>query len=471
MRTDNLAGAARTNNMLDEQGGGTPIGWPCCGAAESRRYFAGMISARELLRCFVAATALFAGACRSSSPASTSSQPDAAAGDGASPAADTGTLDASPDTESIADLALADRSADEPDRDGSTVDGVPSSPDLRADAAADAAAPDASPDESVRSDAVSDGAPGEVGSDGGPGEGGGDAPAEAAGPVCPETSAAVPPSCASLGVVIDPYYAGSYTCHDLGPVPGLPAQKYGGLTLLPDRCSTQLLIGGDANLVSGKLYRIQVTRDRVGHINGFSGSASAAIDAPFNEGVAFGPAGVLFVTRWPANELQQTRPGSTKADKVIDLTAFGVAFASAGLDVVADPLPSAGALKLLSWSAGQWYDIELRADRQGTYDLGAARQVATLAGGPTGFAYVQAGSPLFPSHALLVSEWSANKIASYEVDGSADPKVATRRDFITGLQGAEGAFRDPATGDFFFSTWGQAADRVIVVRGFAPTRN
>ena len=37
-----------------------------------------------------------------------------------------------------------------------------------------------------------------------------------------------------------------------------------------------------------------------------------------------------------------------------------------------------------------------------------------------------------------------------------------------GLQGAEGAYRNPATGDFFFSTWGQAADRTIVVRGFAP---
>ena len=39
---------------------------------------------------------------------------------------------------------------------------------------------------------------------------------------------------------------------------------------------------------------------------------------------------------------------------------------------------------------------------------------------------------------------------------------------MTGLHGAEGAFRDPATGDFFFSTWGQMADRTIVVRGFAP---
>ena len=44
--------------------------------------------------------------------------------------------------------------------------------------------------------------------------------------------------------------------------------------------------------------------------------------------------------------------------------------------------------------------------------------------------------------------------------------VATRRDFVTGLDGAEGAFVDPVTGDFLFSTYG-GGNRVIVVRGFA----
>jgi hypothetical protein len=92
----------------------------------------------------------------------------------------------------------------------------------------------------------------------------------------------------------------------------------------------------------------------------------------------------------------------------------------------------------------------------------------TLMGGPEGFVYVEAGNPLFPMNSMLVSEWSANKIATYETDDSADPKLATRKDFIAGLKGAEGAYRDPATGDFFFSTWGQQFDRVIVVRGFAP---
>jgi hypothetical protein len=109
-----------------------------------------------------------------------------------------------------------------------------------------------------------------------------------------------------------------------------------------------------------------------------------------------------------------------------------------------------------------------RPDAQGTFDITAATAGMPLPGGPEGFVYVAAGSPLFAKNSLLVSEWSANEISTYEADDSGDPRAGTRRRLIDGLQGAEGAFRDPATGDFFFSTWGQTADRVVVVRGFAP---
>jgi hypothetical protein len=278
-----------------------------------------------------------------------------------------------------------------------------------------------------------------------------------------------PASCSGLGVTVAAPYAGRYTCFDLGPVPGVPPQKYGGLTLTTDRCSTRLLIGGSANFPDGKLYAVTVRRDALGHIAGFEGTATVHAEAPWNDGgVAFGPQGVLFITRWPRNELQQTRPGSSAADKVTALAALNVGHASASLNFVPGNLPGGGALKLVSWSQGQWYTLDLRPDMQGTFDIAAATQHLSLPGGPEGFVYVAAGSPLFTTHGLLVSEWTANAIAVYDVDGRADPVLATRRDFITGLDGAEGAYRDPATGDFFFSTWGQAADRVIVVRGFAP---
>jgi hypothetical protein len=277
------------------------------------------------------------------------------------------------------------------------------------------------------------------------------------------------PSCAAIGVVIDPYYAGRYTCFDLGPVPGLPPEKYGGLTLTLDRCSTTLLIGGSANLPAGKLYSVGVRRDGRGHIAGFTGASRVHADAPYNDGgVTYGPGGVLFLSRWPSNEMQQTRPGSTAADKVIPLADLGIAHASASLSFVPTNLPGAGALKLVSWTGGQWYTLALQADAAGTYDVLSAKHELTLPGGPEGFVYVAAGSPLFLVHSLLVSEWTANGIATYESDDAGNPRVATRRPFITGLDGAEGAYRDPATGDFFFSTWGQAVDRVVVVRGFAP---
>jgi hypothetical protein len=280
-----------------------------------------------------------------------------------------------------------------------------------------------------------------------------------------------------LGVTVDPYYAGKYTCYDLGAVPGVPPMKYGGLTLTLDKCSTRLLIGGDANNINGKLYGIDVVRDGNGHIAGFKGTATVVADAPSNDGgITFGPEKVLFFTRWPTNELQQTKFGSMLVDKVIPLQPLGVAFASASLNFVPPTFPMAGTLKLVSWSGGQWYTVDIAPDGQGTFDIRSVKHDLTLPGGPEGFVYVEAGSPLFPRSSILVSEWSANKIATYETDDNANPIVGTpdggvpdtRRDFIIGLKGAEGAYRDPATGDFFFSTWGQMLDRVIVVRGFAP---
>ncbi|HXU81780.1 MAG TPA: hypothetical protein VN914_10315 [Polyangia bacterium] len=286
---------------------------------------------------------------------------------------------------------------------------------------------------------------------------------------CPGKAVMQPKKCEELGVMVDPFYADKYSCFDLGPVPGVPPQKYGGLTLTLDRCSTRLLIGGEANFPAGKLYGVDVARDDHGHVAGFSGMASVFADAPSNDGgVAYGPKDVLFLTHWPTNELQMTRPGSARADKVIPLQGLGIAFASASLNFVPTTFPAAGAFKLVSWSGGQFYTVAIAPDAQGTFDVMSVKQELTLTGGPEGFVYVAAGSPHFDKNSMLVSEWSANKISTYEVDDKANPIPTSRRDFITGLTGAEGAYRDPATGDFFFSTWGQQADRVIVVRGFVP---
>src|SRR4029434_10134117 len=84
------------------------------------------------------------------------------------------------------------------------------------------------------------------------------------------------------------------------------------------------------------------------------------------------------------------------------------------------------------------------------------------------FAYVPLGSLLFGSQSMLVSEYSAGNVAAYTIDANGNPVPGSRRTFIAGLDGAEGAPIDPLTGDFLFSTCGcgGAANRVIAVRGF-----
>ncbi|WP_447978670.1 PEP-CTERM sorting domain-containing protein [Candidatus Nitrospira bockiana] len=268
----------------------------------------------------------------------------------------------------------------------------------------------------------------------------------------------------AAALTVDPFYAGVYTATSLGSVPGLPT-NYGGLTLKSGDPNT-LLIGGAANTANGKLYSIGVTRDGSGHINGFSGSASVYADAAYNDGgVVYGPGEVLFLARWPVNELGQTIPGSVVTDKIIDLDPLGVTPSPGGLAFVPPGMPGAGQLKLVSWAGGQWYTLDYAPDGTGTFDITSATLNVTIVGGPEGIFYVPLGSALFGNPSVLVSEYSAGKVGAYEVDGNGNPITATRRDFITGLTGAEGAAIDPLTGDFLFSTFG-GGNQVVVVKGF-----
>jgi hypothetical protein len=271
---------------------------------------------------------------------------------------------------------------------------------------------------------------------------------------------------ASAQQLIAPFDS-AYSVHDIGTPPGVPNQL-GGLTLKAGT-TDRLLIGGEANGAGGALYEIGLVRDGSGHIVGFNGAATRVADAAYNDGgVTYGPGGVLFLARWPQNELGQTKPGSAITDKVIPLTPFGVESSLASLQFVPPGQPGAGSLKLASYRGGRWYDADLAPDGTGTYDVTNVTPIAdsTLSGGPEGFVYVPSGSPRFSGPSLLVSEYGVDEIAAYQVNGNGDPIVSSRRQFITGLDGAEGALLDPVTGDFLFSTFG-GGSRVIVVRGFS----
>lgn len=262
---------------------------------------------------------------------------------------------------------------------------------------------------------------------------------------------------------IDPVFAGNYSYTDLGSIPNV-LPNYGGLTLLAGD-NNSLLIGGSANGAGGQLWKVGLTRDVDGHISGFTG-ATVYGDAPYNDGgLTYGPGGVLFASQWPANKLSQYKPGSTSPDKVIDLAALGVAYSHSAIAFGPSGRSFAGKMKLSSWSGGQFYDATYSADGSGTYDITSVTQTATLQGGPEGFVYVPLGSSLF-GDAMLVSEYSAGVVSTYDVDANGDPIVASRKVFMSGLSGVEGAFIDPQTGDFLFSTFG-GGSRVIVVKGFA----
>lgn len=282
--------------------------------------------------------------------------------------------------------------------------------------------------------------------------------------LCAGLAAAGPLSRPAAALTVAPDFAAFYTATSLGSVSGLPT-NYGGL-VFKSGDPNKILIGGSANSASGGLYEVPVTRGAGGHIIGV-GAATLIGPAPYNDGgFAYGPGNVLLLSRWPVNELGQYKPGSTSPDKVVNLAPLGVAGSHAALNFVPTGFGGAGQLKGVSWSGGEFYTFAFAPDGSGTFDITAATLETTLGGGPEGFVYIDgANAGLGGDDSLLVSEYSAGKVAVYDIDGDGNPILATRRDFITGLTGAEGAAIDPVTGDFLFSTFG-GANQLVVVQGF-----
>jgi hypothetical protein len=264
---------------------------------------------------------------------------------------------------------------------------------------------------------------------------------------------------------IAPPFDTSYSLVSLGSVPGVPT-AYGGLTLSATDAN-RLLVGGAANGPSGALYEIQVVRNQCGNITGFTGTASLMSTAPgVDGGVAYGPNNVLFVTGYSANILHQIKPGSSMPDLTTNLTPLGVSSSVGSVAFVPSEYANAGEMKIASYSASTFYSVPLTPDANGTFTLGTATQTAQLTGGLEGIAYVPAGSPGFTVPSILIAEYVTGTISVYDTTPAGDPIPTTRRPFLTGLSGAEGAFIDPRTGDFLFSTFG-GASQVIRVSGFA----
>jgi len=299
--------------------------------------------------------------------------------------------------------------------------------------------------------------------------GGGGVPNRCGGSACtPQPGCELPATPAGSDVQFAPEFALLYAAYDLGPVPGAPtATLLGGMAIrFDDR--NRLLIGVDSERATGAIYEVGVRRNACGHIVAFEGSATKVADAPYvDANLVYAPGNVLFYTQWPINKLSQLTPGSGAASSTTDLAALGVGGGGpGGIGFVPAPLADAGGLRILTWSAGDWYHLSYTA-LGGLFAISAPVKTTTLPNGPGGFAYVPAASPGFTSQSLIVAEWSVDSVAVYEVDSQGDPLPATRRSFFTHFPRPWGAYFEPLTGDYVFLTWGAGqADRVYIVQGF-----
>lgn len=261
----------------------------------------------------------------------------------------------------------------------------------------------------------------------------------------------------------------SYSLLDLGAPAGLSG-NLGGLTLKAGDPNT-LLIGGWANTTSGEILEVPLLRDATGHIVGFGGPGTFFASAPqIDGGLAYGPGGVLLFTKYSNNEIGQILPGSTAPDKTVPLNPLGVCGSVGALGIVPAGMPGAGLVKVASFSCPNWYDVTLVPDGSGTFDVSAATLTTSAPQGPEGIVWVPAGNTGFTQDSALVCEYGPGRVRAFDLDAQGNPVTGTGRDFVTGLSGALGAFIDPLTGDFLFSTYGGSQSRVIVVSGFgAPT--
>ena len=110
---------------------------------------------------------------------------------------------------------------------------------------------------------------------------------------------------------------------------------------------------------------------------------------------------MLFVTRYPANQLEQSKPGSIAPDKVIDLTPLGVTGSVGSIGFVPPGFPGAGSMKIVSYGDNGWYHCDFVPDGNGTFNVISAIRRANV-GGPEGIAFVPHGSPVFPANSVLI---------------------------------------------------------------------
>jgi hypothetical protein len=271
-------------------------------------------------------------------------------------------------------------------------------------------------------------------------------------------------------------YVGTYVPYDLGAVPapgGKVLPRLGGLVIAPGDPSTMLVIG-PSEVPGAELHKIGVERGPCGHIIGFVGEAEKVLTAPYLDLMANGPKGVVFISHYPTKQLSQYIPGAQALAGTHMLAPLGVNQSPGGLNFVPPGYPDEGMLRVMGFPTnhaepGTWSRSTISWN--GThYNIGALTKTVDIPNGPGGFAYIPAGSPLFPEQRIMVTEWLSQpqSVATYAVDAAGDPIPATRKLFIESFVKPWGSYFEPETGDYMFLQWEAQPDHIYIVQGFVP---
>ena len=273
---------------------------------------------------------------------------------------------------------------------------------------------------------------------------------------------------------IDPFYSGTYSIANLGTIAGVPFD-YGGLVFKAGDPST-ILIGGRASSPAGRFYEVPVIRGDGNHIASFGTPVERGFGANNDAGIAYGPGGVLFYSKFGENAVGQlearvehrrqdgcTRPAQ---DRRVD----GWAELRSALLQRCRPVQGVELARRMALygDACRGRQRHLQPDRCEKRNLQPPRRTRGLRLRPARLAAVRQ-----PEHARL-GVFDRER-SCYEINANGNPIPRSRRTFVAGVPGALGATIDPLTGDFLFSTFGDAANvgganQVIAVRGFkAPS--
>ena len=188
--------------------------------------------------------------------------------------------------------------------------------------------------------------------------------------------------------VVEPPFDEDYTLVDLGLAANVPL-RYGGIAFDPSDPDV-LWVGGRANFADAGVYSVPVLRDAAGFVTGFGSPEQLRVTVPSLDGGVDFRDGVLFVTKG-TNEIAQVVVDDTATRRDVDLVPLGVAPSPGGLSFVPEGFPSAGALKALSWSGGEWYTLAYEPDGAGLFSILSASHGTTLPGGTEGFRYLPPG--------------------------------------------------------------------------------